>query len=86
MANHKQALKRHRQSLKRNLRNKHFKSLMKSTIKKALARAEQAGDEAEKRAALAMAESMIQHVAHKGVIPRRRADRAVSRLARRMLG
>jgi len=84
VANHKQALKRHRQSLKRRARNQHFKTIMKNTVKKAVA-AKEAGDEAEKTAAIRTAESVIRHVASKGVIPKKRASRKISRLARHIL-
>ena len=35
MANHKQALKRHKQSLVRRARNQHFKSMMRTYLKRA---------------------------------------------------
>lgn len=81
MAHHKQALKRLRQSLKRRARNRHFKSTMKTAIKKAL---NAAGTEAAEEA-FRKAESTIMHVASKGVIPKKRASRLVSRLAKRLL-
>lgn len=83
MANHKQALKRHRQSLKRHERNQHFKTLMKNTVKKAVA-AQDSEDKKDRTAALREAESMIQHVAAKGLLPKKRASRKVSRLARHL--
>ena len=83
MANHKQALKRHRQSLKARGRNVHFRSALKTAVRKALsAKSEKGSDPA---AAFRTAESAIQHVASKGVIPKKRASRKVSRLAKRLL-
>lgn len=84
MAHHKQALKRQRQSESRRARNQAYKSRMKTTVKKALAAAG-ASDPEVRVEALRAAESEIQHVAQKGVIPKKRASRKVSRLARRPL-
>lgn len=81
MANHKQALKRHRQSVKRQARNKHLNTIMKNTVKK-VETALESKDDKEIKASLSKAESVIQHVASKGVIPKKRAARKVSRLAR----
>lgn len=83
MANHKQALKRHRQSVEAHARNIHYKSMVRTFVKKALA--QQATPEAPAAvAAFRKAESVVMHAASKGVIPRKRAARKVSRLARRM--
>ena len=82
MANHKQALKRHRQSQKARSRNMQFRTRMKTSVKKVLAaQEEKKGDVAQ---AMRAAESMIRHVAAKGVIPKKRASRKVARLARRI--
>lgn len=81
MAQHKSASKRARQSQKRRDRNRRVRSALKSAIKKvrgALA----AGDASAARQALPAAESLIRRAASKGVIPKRRADRQVARLAR----
>ena len=83
MANHKQALKRHRQSLKANANNIHFRSMMKTAVKKVLA-AEEKGKPAEVAVAARQAESMLAHVAAKGIIPKRRASRKISRMAKRV--
>ena len=76
VANHKQALKRHRQSEKARARNMQVKSRIRTAVKKALT----TKDEQAFRAA----ESIIMHAATKGVIPKNRASRKVSRLARRL--
>lgn len=82
MAHHKQALKRQRQSEQKRARNQSVKSRMKSTVKKAVAETKNASAKTE---AFRQAESEIRHVAQKGVIPKKRASRKVSRLARRLL-
>ena len=83
MANHKQALKRYRQSLKANANNIRYRTMMKTAVKKVVA-AEEAGQKSEVEAVARKAESVIAHVASKGVIPKRRASRKISRLARRV--
>lgn len=77
MANHKQALKRHRQSLVRRQRNRGTKRRMMTCIKKA-EEAREAGQGTEE--ALRTAVSEIAKVASKGVIPKKRASRKISRL------
>jgi len=80
----KQVLKRQRQALKARERNRMFKGMMKAAIKKALlALSEQ--DMKKRQEAFNRAQSVIQHVAAKGVIPKKRASRKVSRLARKLL-
>lgn len=80
MANHKQALKRHLQSEKARARNMHYKSTLRTAVKKA----EAAKTKKARATAVRAAESVIQHVASKGVIPKKRAARKVSRLAKRL--
>ena len=68
-------LKRVRQSRRDNLRNRHFKSMMKTSIKKVM--------EADKKDApelLNQAISTIDHVHSKGIIHRNRASRQKSKL------
>ncbi|MCA9511638.1 MAG: 30S ribosomal protein S20 [Myxococcota bacterium] len=83
MANHKSALKRARQALRRNKRNKHIKSTMRTHVKGFRAAVE-AGDADAAAAQLKIAESSIRKAATKGVIPARRASRSVSRLAKQL--
>jgi len=79
MANHKQALKRHRQSLKRRDRNNFYKATVRTLIKKArLAVGE--GDRAAAEPVVREAVSCLDHVVTKGAIPKGRADRLKSRL------
>ena len=83
MANHKQALKRHRQSLKAKASNVHDKSTVRTAVKKALAT--EGGAKEAAATAFRQAESVIQHVASRGAIPKKRAARKVSRLAKRLV-
>jgi ribosomal protein S20 len=55
---------------------------MKTAVKKVLAA--QDGKKGDVALALRSAESMIRHVAAKGVIPKKRASRKIARLARRI--
>lgn len=84
MAHHKSALKRQRQNEKRRLRNQSYKSRMKTAIKKALLSLE-SKDPRTRLEAFNQAQAEIMHVAQKGVIPKKRASRKVSRLAKRLL-
>lgn len=78
MATHKQAEKRHRQSLKRQELNSYYEATMRNLLKSARSAissgAVAAGDTVKK------AVSWIDHVAVKGVIPKQRASRLKSRL------
>ena len=80
MANHKDALKRIRQNEVRRQRNKHYRSMMRTEIKKLL-KAIDAGDSAAAQAQLPKTVSLIQRVAQKGIIHRKQAARRVSRLS-----
>ena len=78
MANHKQALKRHRQSLKLQARNNYAKATMRTFLKKArnsIASEDSAAAETVKNAV-----SYLDHIASKGIIPKERASRLKSRL------
>ena len=80
MANHKQALKRHRQSESAHARNVHYRTTIKTAVKKAVAvvgKSKKVATEAFRNA-----ESVLNHVASKGVIPKKRAARKTSRLAK----
>lgn len=83
MANHKQALKRHRQSVAAHARNIHYKSMVRTFVKKALTQ-QSAPETPAAVEAFRKAESVVMHAASKGVIPRKRASRKVGRLARRL--
>jgi small subunit ribosomal protein S20 len=81
LANTKQALKRHRQSLKARARNRVVKSHVKNAVK-AVRSAVQANDQDQARAALQRANSVLDKAAGKGVIHRNNAQRRVARLSR----
>lgn len=78
MATHKQAEKRHRQSLNRKARNSYYEATLKNILKAARTAVADgtvaAGDTVKK------AVSWIDHVAVKGIIPKQRASRLKSRL------
>lgn len=81
MANHKSAVKRHRQNLVRNARNNHIRSTMRTLVKQ-VRQAVAAGDQDAARAALDKAIPYISKTASKGVIHKATASRKVSRLTR----
>ena len=83
MANHKSALKRIRQNAKRAARNRHIRTGMR-TVVKSFRTAVDAGDQAVAREAFVAAEKSLRRAASKGVIRKSRADRNVSRLAKRL--
>lgn len=85
MANHKSARKRIRQSEKRRKRNQHIRSGMRTEIKR-FREAVASGDSTLAGERFGLAERAIRRAASKGVIPRRRADRQVSRLALQLNG
>ncbi|MBT8763158.1 30S ribosomal protein S20 [Desulfohalobiaceae bacterium Ax17] len=81
LANHKSALKRHRQSLKRRARNRSVKTRVKNVIKSVRLAAEQ--KDAQKAAeALRTATSVLDRAAQKKVIHWRTAARKISRLTK----
>lgn len=79
MANHKSALKRHRQSLKRRDRNRAVKTRIKNVVK-AVRQAVEANDKEQAQAALTVATSVLDKAATKKTIHWRQAARRISRL------
>ncbi|MDD3313092.1 30S ribosomal protein S20 [Pseudodesulfovibrio sp.] len=79
MANHKSALKRHRQSLKRRARNRISKTRIKNTVK-AVRVAIEEKDATKAMEALKAATSVLDKAARKQVIHARQAQRRVARL------
>lgn len=79
MANHKDAIKRHRQSIARRARNRHYRTMMRNRVK-AVRAAVEAGDVDAAQTALREAMSVIHRVARKGIIHRNQAGRRISRL------
>ncbi|MBF0177746.1 MAG: 30S ribosomal protein S20 [Magnetococcales bacterium] len=79
MANIKSAMKRARQTIKRNLRNRDAKSRMRTFTKKVLTVVE-TGDVAKAQEALRAAVSQLAISARKGVIHKNQAARRMRRL------
>ena len=80
MANHKSAIKRMRQNVKRRAHNREYRSTMRTEIKK-LQTAIEAGDKDLAATQLPPTVAIIQRVAQKGIIHRKQAARRVSRLS-----
>jgi small subunit ribosomal protein S20 len=79
LANHASALKRHRQSLKRNARNKAVKTRIKNAVKAVRqALAEKSAEKAT--AALNVASAVLDKAASKKVIHWKKAGRSIARL------
>lgn len=81
MANNPSALKRQKQSEKRRLRNKSYKSSINTSIKKVFANLEEKNADGAK-ASLAAAVARLDSAVTKGVLHRRTASRRISRLTR----
>lgn len=81
MASHKSALKRIKQNEKKNQRNKHVRSTLRTFIKR-VREAVEGKDAAVAQAALSAAIPVIDAAASKGVIHNSNASRNVSRLTR----
>lgn len=83
MANHKSALKRVKQNELKRVRNMGYKTRTKNVVKEV--RAAVAGNSEEQaKENLKKATSIIQKTASKGAIPKKRASRKISRLARQV--
>ena len=81
MANIASAIKRDRQNTKRRAYNRHYRSSMRTEIKK-LRSAIESGDGDAAKAQLPATVAIIQRVAQKGIIHRKNAARRVSRLSK----
>ncbi len=81
MANHKSAIKRHRQSLKRATRNRAMKTRVRNTVK-AVRTAILQKDKDQAQVLLGTANSVLDKAAGKGVIHWRKAARSISRLSK----
>lgn len=81
MANHKSALKRHRQSIEARDRNRASRSRMKTAVKTAVQAVEAKDENAAK--SLSAAVSVIAKSASKGLIHKNTAARKISRLTKR---
>jgi small subunit ribosomal protein S20 len=81
VAQHASALKRHRQSEKRRLRNRGLKTQLRHVVRSVRASIEQK-DPKDAAAALATASRALAKAASKGVIHRNAASRKIARLSR----
>ncbi|MFW6323938.1 MAG: 30S ribosomal protein S20 [Desulfovibrionales bacterium] len=81
MANHKSAIKRHRQSLKARMRNKAVRTRVRNVIKSVNA-AVQENDKDRAADALKQATSILDKAATKRVIHANNASRNISRLTK----
>lgn len=81
MANHKSAVKRHKQSIKRNARNRAARTRIKNVVKEVRS-AVHSNDKALAEASLQSAMSTLGKVASKGVIHWKKAARKISRLTK----
>jgi len=82
MADHPSAQKRHRQSLKRRARNKHWLSQVRSAVRQARGALESGAEDG--RAQVQHAERLLRKAGSKGVLHGRTVSRTVSRLYRQM--
>ena len=82
LAQHKSARKRARQAIKRRAHNRGIRSSVKTGLKSANTAIESGEGEAATAAARS-AEGLLRRAASKGVIPKMRARRQISRLAKR---
>ena len=80
MANHRSAIKRHTQSLRKHTKNVAIKSSIKTATKKVRTAAE-AGNATEAAELLKKATSLFDGAVTKGTLHRNNASRKVSRLA-----
>ena len=78
MANHRSAEKRHRQTLKRQARNKHWRSTIRNAVRDVRAAAESGASDAGEK--FGRAERLLRKGASKGVLHTRTASRTISRL------
>ncbi len=83
MANHKSALKRNRQNVKRNARNTGYRTQVKNLTKKVLAAVEEK-DQAKAEAAMKEAARTISQVGGTSVLHRRAASRKISGVAKKV--
>jgi small subunit ribosomal protein S20 len=80
VANTKSAEKRHRQSLKRRARNLHWRSTVKTAVKKA--REAVSAKDPKAKELIVAAERTLKKAASKGVVHARNASRHVARLTK----
>ena len=81
VAHHKSALKRILQNERRRVRNKHVKSTVRSRVRQ-VREAIQSGQADDAQSRLKAAISQLNRAASKGIIPKKRASRLISRLTK----
>jgi small subunit ribosomal protein S20 len=81
VASHKQAEKRNRQRLKKQSHHRHHRATMRTMIKRVQTAIEEKNG-AQAKETLEKAVPIIDRSSQKGVIPRKRASRTISRLTR----
>ena len=81
MANHKSAIKRHKQSLKRAARNRAVRTRIKNVIKDVRIALQQQ-DKEQAATALVQASAVLDKAASKGVVHWKTAARKISRLTK----
>ncbi len=86
MANHKSALKRHRQSVKRRNSNRVAKSTVRGAVRKVRSAVEQGEPKETQMQSMKEAEILLAKAARKGIIPKGTASRNISRLAKKVTG
>lgn len=79
MANHKSAIKRHRQSIKRRDHNRGRRAEVRTALKKAAAAA--AGNQADAKTLARQAESAMAKASKRGLFHKKTVARKISRLA-----
>ncbi len=80
MAHHASTKKRHIQSLRRNARNKHWRTRVSNAVRAARSAAETGSD--DRAARVATAETLLRKAGSKGIYHDRTVSRTVSRLQR----
>lgn len=81
MANHKSALKRARQNNKRRERNNTIRSAAKTSVKGTVTAIATSKSKDEALKALALGAKALEKAVSKGVLPKNRVSRKISRLA-----
>jgi small subunit ribosomal protein S20 len=82
MANHPSALKRHLQSLKKNVRNRSARAALATQVKKARLEIADKRAQANGEGELKKAVSLLAKSARKGILHKKTASRRISRLMR----
>jgi small subunit ribosomal protein S20 len=83
MANHKSATKRAQQNIRRNERNRYYKTRIKNITKNVLSAVE-ANDKEKAIEAMKVANKYLHHCVSKGVLKKGNASRRVSRLQQKV--